>query len=87
VLILDTFIVILSISGLLALTALLANSSRVKGWLSRKEAIKLGKRNLKLLEQQNVLSCTICDKPVAPMFDVYDKGRWWHKQCWEETTK
>jgi hypothetical protein len=54
--------------------------------LAQKRAIRRGEENTQRAKEQQRQLCTICDQPVNVEEDLFDKGLWWHKQCWQEST-
>jgi hypothetical protein len=46
-----------------------------------------GERNLRIVEEQAELRCTMCGKHVDPeQGDIYYKGTWWCLPHWKECT-
>lgn len=59
--------------------------TRLDRALADRRAKALGRRNAEALEQRN--TCLSCEGEVDPEVDIYDRGAWWHRACWERVVK
>jgi len=52
-----------------------------------RRARQQGEHNLEELEVNATRRCVICDKDTSPDVDVFTKGSWWHKGCYQKAVR
>lgn len=43
-----------------------------------------GAKNLDRLKVQDSMRCVICEKPISAETDVFTRGSWWHRSCYQK---
>lgn len=77
--------VAVAVLGLAAIGAGVIRSLRAKDPHARAARERhQGEHNLEQLEVNATRRCVICDKETAPDVDVFTKGSWWHKDCYQK---
>jgi hypothetical protein len=75
------------ILGGVALLAVIGGivGSKIDRRITTRRAIKKGEMNAELAIQHLHQICVVCEKPINPDVDLFDKEAWWHKECWQQT--
>ncbi len=80
-------LLLLVIGGALIVGAATLVGARLERRNEARRRRLLGERNAAAEKQRLEEQCAACGESIDPNQDVWDLGRWWHRECYREVIR
>lgn len=57
---------------------------RFEAWRDERRRRDQGAANAEREKRRAAERCAVCDRPIDPRIDLWERDSWWHRDCWRE---
>ena len=79
------FIILLAVATVVAMGVAVLGGGSLQRRLEERRRQRLGQKNAEDERRRLAERCVVCDEPVDPAADLWERGQWWHRHCWRQS--